>query len=52
MEYSLEPKASSVILLPTVTDIYPEVNGDLTKVIWAHAVDDKKRLSLALRGKK
>lgn len=36
---------------PSVSDINPEIGFDLTQVTWAHAVDNRKKLRRALRGK-
>ena len=36
---------------PSVSDINPEIGTDLTQVTWAHAVDNRKKLRRALRGK-
>lgn len=36
---------------PSVTDIYPEIGTDLTRVTWAHGVDSRKKLDHTLRGK-
>lgn len=33
-----------------VSDYFPDLNGDLTKVTWAHAVNSKAKLDAALKG--
>lgn len=34
----------------TLTDYFPEINNDLTRVTWIHAVNSKERLKAALEG--
>lgn len=36
---------------PAVTDYFPDVQNDLTRITWAHGVDSAKKLNQALRGK-
>ena len=35
---------------PWVTDFFPGVQNDLTRIKWAHGVDSAKKLNQALRG--
>jgi len=37
--------------IPVVTDYFPDVQNDLTRITWAHGVDSAKKLNQALRGK-
>ncbi len=50
----MEDSAATTTVLPArVSDAWPEVGQDLTKVTWAHAVNSKNRLDEALEdGKK
>ena len=37
-------------VLPTLEEFFPEIQGDLSGVVWAHAVDSQKELTKALKG--
>lgn len=38
----------AAVLVPEVTEYFPELNGDLTHVVWAHAVNNRSLLTKAL----
>lgn len=45
--------AESVMCAPvteTVANFFPEVEGNLTKITWAHAVNNKAKLNKTLEG--
>ena len=39
-------------MIPTVAEFFPEINGNLNKVVWAHAVNNQTALSSALKDSK
>ena len=38
-------------MISDVIDYWPELENDLTKVIWSHATNSKEKLQNALEGK-
>jgi len=45
---SVADRTSGIVV---VSDFFPELNGDLTKVIWAHGVNSQQKLLEAVEGK-
>ena len=37
--------------IPNVLSFFTDVNNDLSKVIWGHAINEKEQLNQALTGK-
>lgn len=48
MEFTDSTKTFPLKSIPSVCQYFQELEGDLTKVVWAHAVNDLSRLRKAL----
>ena len=45
---TIRSRASAPFKLPDVVDFFPEINNDLSKISWGHAINSKSLLKNAL----